>query len=67
MRLGSRDCPSWSGIKSTRFHGPKCGDLQDCVKGVVYGGSVRGGDSIGCGVDGGGGSRVESDNEPHWD
>ena len=43
------------------------GDLQDLVEGVICGVSERSGDSIGCGVDGGGGSRVGSDNETHWD
>ena len=44
----------------------KCGELQDRVEGVIYVGSARGGNSIGCGVDGGVGSGVVSANKPHW-
>ena len=42
------------------------GDLQYSMEGVICGGSARGGDIIGCGVDGGGGSGVGSANAPHF-
>ena len=37
------------------------------MEGVICRGSARGGYSIGCGVDVGGGSGVVSANEPNWD
>ena len=43
------------------------GDLQDRVEGVICGVSAWGGNSIGCGVDGGGGAGFGIANEPHWD
>ena len=45
----------------------KHGELQDCVEGVIFGGSARGVNSIGCGVDGGVASGVGSANESYWD
>ena len=41
------------------FHGGNCGDIRDYVEGVICLGSAKGGDSIGYGVDDGGGSGVE--------
>ena len=41
----------------------ECGELRDCVEGVIFGGSARCGNSIGCGVEVGGGSGVGSANE----
>ena len=62
--LGLQYRPKGWGNESTRFH--KHGELQELVECFICGGSTTGGNSIGCGIDSGGGSGFGSANEPHW-
>ena len=65
-RVGVARPAQWVGDKVHVLPQAEHGELQDHLEAVRCGGSARGGDIIGCGVDGGGGSIVGIDNESHW-